>query len=108
MLQTWRGPALLRHPSIEPNARLIGAFTFIAGNEAEAIRHARDVYNASAWGTAPIEVGIAGDEDDMRRSMRDVSVGRSKTIKIYCDASAALPPIIPSETSLRPPSGGGD
>jgi hypothetical protein len=95
MISTWRGPAILAHPAVDSRKGSVGGFAFIAANEDDAIRHATEVYNSSALGQLGIEVSIADDEDEMRRSISDVSAGRSKTIKIYCDRSAPAPAAIP-------------
>jgi valyl-tRNA synthetase len=76
-IPAWYGPLMLPDPSLDKFSTLA---CFVAASEAEAIKEANSYYSRIG-----ITVEIGADLEDAKRSVAEVSAGRSKVFKIFRD-----------------------
>ena len=78
-IPAWYGPFAGDAP--DPT-KFYGQTYFVAMNELDALRQAREVYQVEKLG---LDIAIGRDLEDTQESIRDIAAGRSKTLKLYRD-----------------------
>ncbi len=76
-IPVWYGPVMLPDPSQDA---FVTRTMFVASSEAEALEQARREYARLG-----VDVAIGRDEEDAKKTLNDVTTGRSKTIKLWRD-----------------------
>jgi valyl-tRNA synthetase len=76
-IPVWYGPVALPDPTQDAFATRT---MFVGLNEAEALTQAAREYERLG-----VDVAIGRDEEDAKQALKDISAGRSKTIKIWRD-----------------------
>ena len=76
-IPVWYGPVMLPQPTQDV---FVTRTMFVGLNETEALTQASKEYARLG-----VDVAIGRDEEDAKQSLKDISAGRSKTIKLWRD-----------------------